>query len=376
MKAIIYKGPRQVDEKTGRVLFEGFAIEERPEPQITNADDVKIKVLGECICGTDINIFATPQKHPCRPEIIFGHEFCGEVVETGNGVKGLKRGDKVIIDPHGPCGYCDACRSGMPELCENVFLTEPGYEGQADAMGVFKDGGLTSYVVVPNKFAYKIAPETPAFKMAVAEPLAGCGYAIEKLKIQAGDSVCILGGGPIGQLFTALAKANGATKIIVSEPVAYRREKALEIGATRAVDPMAEDLKKVVMEETNGRGVDHCIEAVAAMIMECIELVRPAGKVLQYGHDETANPPIRIGEVLKKEVELHGGFLGKYYMEKTARIIESDLLPLDKIVTHVFPYSRYAEALNLARSGECIKICMVPDEIYEESKKEFETYVH
>ena len=335
MKSIIYKGPGE------------FAIEDRPEPFIKNPDDVKIKVLAVAICGTDINIFATPQKHPSRPGIIFGHEFCGQVVDVGSAVTNLKPGDKVIVDPHGPCGYCDACLAGWPERCENLYLTEPGLEGQANGMGVFKDGGLTSYTIIPNKFAYKIADDTPAELMALAEPLECCGYSIEKLNIHVGDTVCVLGAGPIGQLYTALAKANGASKIIVSEPIEYRRKKALEIGATRVVDPNVENIAQVCMEETGGIGVDHCIEAVAAMLMDAIECVRARGKVLQCGHDEITVAPVRVGEVLKKEVEIHGAFLGKYYMAKVARIIESGLLPLDKIVTHTFPIDEYGKAQPL-----------------------------
>lgn len=108
-KAIIYKGPGE------------FAYEERPIPEIVNGDDVKIKVYGCALCGTDVSIFATPQKHPCKEDIIFGHEFCGEVAEVGEQVNNLKVGDKVIIDTHGPCGRCDNCRAGLPEACDAVF---------------------------------------------------------------------------------------------------------------------------------------------------------------------------------------------------------------------------------------------------------------
>jgi threonine dehydrogenase-like Zn-dependent dehydrogenase len=162
-------------------------------------------------------------------------------------------------------------------------------------------------------------------------------------------------------MYAALARANGATKVILSEPIEYRRNKALEIGATRVVDPNKEDIVKVCLEETDGVGVDHCIEAVGALLMECIECVRPRGKVLHCGHDEITRAQIAVGVLLKKEVEIHGVFLGKYYMAKTARIIESGILPLDKIVTHVFPLSRYGEALDLARSGQCIKVVVVPE---------------
>ena len=100
-KAIIYKGPGQ------------FAYEERPIPEIKHAGDVKIKIYGCAICGTDVNIFAIPQKHPCKPDIIFGHEFCGEVAEVGADVTEVKPVDKVIIDPHGPCGHCPRCQAGL-----------------------------------------------------------------------------------------------------------------------------------------------------------------------------------------------------------------------------------------------------------------------
>lgn len=355
MKAIVLK-------PTGNGNAVKFAYEERPKPEIKNEDDVLIKVLGVGICGTDLHILMNPPLHPSNPGIIFGHEFCGQVEAVGSCVKDLNKGDKVIIDPHPPCGYCNNCRSDRPEMCENLFLHGEGIEGQAATRGIFKNGGLTSYAVVPAGSVFKINPDTPFQRMALAEPLACVGYGIEKLKSQVGDTVCILGAGPIGQLFCALAKANGATKVIVSEPHEYRRTKALEIGATRVVNPEKEDLKQVCMEETQGLGVDHCVEAVGQLLMTAIDMVRTGGKVLMFGHDETAAPPIKLGEIVKKEVEIHGCFLGKYYYEKAARIIESNILPLDKIATHVLPLSRYQEGLDLLESGKALKVVIYPEE--------------
>jgi threonine 3-dehydrogenase len=350
MKSIIFKGPGE------------FAFEDRPKPLIKNPDDVLIKVLGVGICGTDLHILRNPPMHPAKPGIIFGHEFCGQVEDIGSAVTGVKRGDKVIVDPHPPCGYCNNCRSNRPEMCENAFLHGEGVEGHAQTHGIFQDGGLASYAVMPTIAVYKVAPETPFQRMALAEPLSCVGYGFEKLKLQAGETVCILGAGPIGSLFTALAKANGATKVIVSEPHQYRREKALACGATRIVNPTKEDLKAICLEETNGLGVDHCIEAIGQFLMAAIDLVRVGGKVLQFGHDETANPPIKLGEIVRKEVEIHGCFLGKYYFEKAARIIESGILPLDEIATHKLPLSRYQEGLDLLRSGKALKVIMYPEE--------------
>ena len=337
-KAIVYKGPGK------------FAYEERPVPEIKNPDDVKIKSYGCAVCGTDVNIFAVPQRHPCKPDIIFGHEFCGEVAEVGSNVKTLKPGDKVVIDPHGPCGECDNCLAGLPEACENV-----------SSRGVFADGGLTEYLVIPKQFCYKVAPETKPELMGVAEPLAGCGCALEKLNVHVGDTACVLGAGPIGLMFTALLKASGCRKIIVSEPIAYRRELALKVGATRAVNPETEDLQAIVKEETDGLGADHCVEAVASMMADCVPLVRPRGKILQFGHDELSKPSFPVAELLKNEIEVYGGYLGKYYMRKVAKIIESGVLPLDQIVTHVIPASRYQEALDLAAGKQCGKIFVAVD---------------
>lgn len=354
MKAIVFKKPGE------------WAYEERPKPEIKNAEDVLLKVLGVGICGTDLHILMDPPMHPAMPNIIFGHEYCAEVVEAGRDVTWLKPGDRVIVDPHPPCGKCFQCISDRPGMCLELLGdfggTIPGSDGHPKTRGIFRDGALTSYTCVPANSAFKINKDTPFEIAALAEPLSCTGYAIEKLNIHPGDTVCVLGAGPIGLLFTALAKASGASKLVVSEPFPYRREKALKCGATRVVNPKEEDIAQVCRDETGGLGVDHCIEAVGAEIVTAIKAVRCEGKVLQFGHDETAHPEIPIAEVLRKELEIHGGFLGKYYFEKTARIIESGILPLREIATHTFPLSRYQEALDLLNRREGIKVVIYPEE--------------
>lgn len=214
---------------------------------------------------------------------------------------------------------------------------------------------------MPKQYCYKVAPETKPELMGVAEPLAGCGCALEKLNIHVGDTACVLGAGPIGLMFVALLKANGCRKIIVSEPIAYRRDLAMQIGATRVVNPEEEDLRAIVKEETDGLGADVAVEAVASMMADCVYLVRPHGKILQFGHDELSRPEFPVAELLKNEIEVYGGYLGKYYMRKVAKIIESGILPLDQIVTHVIPASRYQEALDLAASRQCGKVFVAID---------------
>ncbi len=351
MKSIIFKKPGV------------YAYEDRPVPQIKNPDDVQIKVLGVGICGTDLHVLMDPPKHPAKPDIIFGHEYCGEVVAVGSAVKSLKPGDKVIVDPHPPCGHCENCRSDRPGQCTTLYSQQDTpWPEHGVTRGLFADGALCSYTCVPAQSVYKIDNKTPYQLAALAEPLSCVGYAIEKLKIQAGDTVCVLGAGPMGLLFAAMAKANGATKVIVSEPHEYRREKALKCGATRVVDPTKEDLVKVCLEETNGLGVDHSIEAVGHMLQNAIDVIRPGGKIIMFGHDETARPQIQLADIVRKEAQIYGGFLGKYYFEKTARIIESGILPLEEIVTHTFPLSQYEEGLKLLRAGKALKVVIYPEE--------------
>jgi threonine 3-dehydrogenase len=354
MKSVIFKKPGL------------WAFEERPKPEISNPDDVLLKVLGVGICGTDIHILMDPPMHPAWPDIILGHEYSAEVVDTGSDVTWLKTGDKVIVDPHPPCGKCMHCISDRPGMCMELYGdyggTITGYDDHPKTRGIFRDGALTSYTCVSSNSVFKIKDDTPYEIAALAEPLSCTGYSIEKLDIHPGDSVCVLGAGPIGLLFTSLAKASGAATLIVSEPSEYRRGKAAKCGATRVVDPTKEDIVSICFEETDGIGVDHCIEAVGPEIVTAIMTVRSEGKVLQFGHDETARPQIPVGELLKREVELHGGFLGKYYYEKTARIIENGNLPLSEIVTHKFPLSKFQDALDLLERKEGIKVVVYPEE--------------
>ncbi|MGI6161500.1 MAG: zinc-dependent alcohol dehydrogenase [Christensenellales bacterium] len=351
MKAVIYKQPGI------------WAFEDRPVPKIQQPDDVLLKVLGVGICGTDLHILQLPQLHPAKPDIIFGHEYSAEVIETGSGVDWLMPGDRVVVDPHPPCGCCRHCRSDRPDLCTSLYCQQgTPYAEHGMTRGLFCDGALTSYTCVPAQSIYKVKPDTPYQLAALAEPLSCVGCAIEKLNIQAGDTVCVLGAGPIGLLFTALAKANGAAVVIVSEPHQYRRQKALKCGADVVVDPTSQDLEEICLSYTNGLGVDHCIEAVGQLLMTAITMICPGGKVLMFGHDEEAQPPIRLAEIVRREAQIFGGFLGKYYFEKAARIIESGLLPLTEIVTHTLPLSRYQDALNLLRQGEAVKVVVYPEE--------------
>jgi len=344
-------------------VFEGdgrLVLKERPKPVLKKETDALVKVTGVGICGTDLHILQVPPAHPAKLGITLGHEFTGEIVEVGRQIPDFAPGEAVLIDPHPGCGICRECKKGNTDICIPL-MTSSGEPGHPNTIGIFSDGAMTSYVVVPRQSLYKIDSNVPAHIRALAEPLACVINAVDKLKVQPGDTVLVLGAGPIGLLFTSLLKANGASKIIVSEISEYRRQAAKDCGATIVVNPDTEDLAAVVARETQG-GPKVVVEAVGPLLPQAIELVGTRGTVLQFGHDETVKPEVPVGIMLKKEVRISGAFIGRYSFDRTAKIMESGQLPLERIVSHRLPLSRVNEGIALLRQGKGIKIILSPEE--------------
>ncbi len=343
-------------------VFEGkgrLVLKERARPRITKDRNVLLKVSGVGICGTDLHILQDPPAHPATEGIVLGHEFTGEIVEVDHGVVEFKPGDRVLVDPHPGCGLCMECRSGHPDRCIPLYTSaEPGH---CATIGIFSDGAMTSFVTVPAHSLYRIDPKVPPHIAALAEPLACVFSAAQKLKVQPGDTVVVLGAGPIGLLFTSFFKACGAAKIIVSEISAYRRGVAEECGASLVVDPNQHDLTAIVERETGG-GADIVVEAVGPLLPQAIRLVHSGGKIMQFGHDELARPAIPVAEIVRKEIRIFGAFIGKFSFNKLPAIMESGVLPLEKIVSHRLPISRVHEGLKLLKEGKGIKVILNPED--------------
>jgi threonine dehydrogenase-like Zn-dependent dehydrogenase len=199
----------------------------------------------------------------------------------------------------------------------------------------------------------------PFHLAALAEPLACVLHSVGRMGVKPGDSVVVLGAGPIGCLFITLLKASGASRLIVSEPSAFRAERAMRCGATRVVDPTKENLAAVVAEET-GEGADFVVEAVGPLIVTAMQLVRFAGTILQFGHDELAEPKVPLKDIIKKELTIRGGFIGRYSFTRVARILESGTLPLEQIVTHRLPLADVHKGLELLRKQLALKVVIEP----------------
>lgn len=337
MQAIVFK-------ETGK-----WVKENRSVPQITSDDGILVKVLAASICGTDLHILSVPPGYEATPDIILGHEFVGEVIEVGSKVKTFAVGDRLICDNNLQCGVCTPCREGNYNVCENV-----------EAMGVQIDGVFCQYAVIPESSAVKISKDVPLERAIFAEPLNCVMGAVKKLKVMPGDSVLILGGGPIGMYFAGILKASGAGKVIVSEVSEFRAEYALKSGADRVINPAKENLHEEIMKETENLGTDIVIDAVGVLVNDAIKCVKPAGQVLLFGLNASSSQTICQTEITRKGITIMGSFIGCNTLRATAKLIESGLVNFDHLVTHRLPLDEFETGLEAMRSGKAFEVILYP----------------
>jgi len=332
-------------------VFEGegrLAIKDAPRPKVRRGDEVLIKVLACGVCGTDLHILSVPPGHPATPGVILGHEYTGEVVDVGDEVSNVRPGDRVVVDPNVTCGYCRYCQAGMRHMCSNMTT-----------LGIFIDGGFAPYNVAPAGAVYPIDSSVPPHLAAFAEILACIANGARKVMVQPGDSVVILGAGPAGLLFTQVAKAAGAGTLIVVETSPFRRRFALESGADIAVDPREVDLKEIVMEKTRV-GADVVVDAVGSLFGTALPLVRRQGKVLLFGMDQTSTTPIRQVDITRNEIQVIGSYIADFTFPAAIKMIESGVLPLEKLITHRLPVGELQTGLDALKNREAIKIIVDP----------------
>lgn len=236
---------------------------------------VLLRILRAGICGTDLSILGG--KHPrAKAPLVMGHELAAEVVALGDSVEedetaGLKNGSIVTIEPIISCGECVACKSGFPHVCSTLKL-----------YGIDVPGGMAEYMTVT---ADRILPARQGMDpdlVVMAEPLAVAVHAVRTSGIRYGDSVCVIGGGPIGLLIALVARQTTPQEIIVSEPQESRRKVAAALGLT-VVNPIETPLEEVIVEKTAGRGADICFESAGSQqaINSSTKVLRPRGTLVQ-----------------------------------------------------------------------------------------------
>lgn len=326
-----------------------YEVTKRPIPVIEYGDQVLAKILAASICGSDIHILNDPPGINANPGIILGHECIAEVVEIGSRVTAFQPGDHVIIDNNLPCGTCRFCKEGKNNLCMNMT-----------SMGVHVDGVFSQYAIFPQSAAFKISKDILIDDAIFAEPLNCVMGAMKKLKIMPGDTVLILGGGPIGLYFTAIMKACGAGTVLVSEVSPLRANHAITNGADRVINPRNEDLVQAVLDNTDGLGADIVIDAVGVLFPEALTTVKSGGAILLFGMNAQAKQTISQYDITAHGITVYGNFIGHNTLCNVANLLESKRIDFKSMITHRLPLVKFGEGLEAMRKGEALEVVLYP----------------
>ena len=345
MRAVILSGPNQ------------FAPGELAKPAIGN-DEILLEMKATAICGTDIRILEGTKTKGVRYPSVIGHEICGIISEIGDCVEGFEVGDKVAIANVIPCHSCNSCLSGRENACLN-----------REAIGYEYDGGFEEYIRIPANCiksgnVIKLPDYVSYAEGALIEPLACCLRGIKNANVGLNDTVLIVGAGPIGLMHLQLCKSAGAKKVIISEPIVSRREKAKKLGADIVVDPSCNDLAKIVMDQTNGLGADVIIMAIGvpALVNPTLKLCRKGGTVnLFAGFAGSGESKIEVNTIHYNELNVNGSTAYKRldYFEAADLVIQKKI-DLREIVTHTFKIENFQTAYEVCKSGEGLKVIIQP----------------
>lgn len=335
MKAAIFEKPNVVNVREKRV------------PKIGKSDLlVEISYCG--VCGTDVHIYEGQVPFVKYP-LIGGHEFSGKVKSIGSEVNTFSNGDRITVNPNLSCkdksfkedDYCYYCKKDRPHFCTNW-----------EALGVTKNGGFAEYVVCPSTAVVKI-PEVVSLKNALfMEPIACCIHGLNRLKIQALDTILIIGAGPIGLLMVSLIKSIYGSTVIVSEPNSSRRNLASNIGADVVIDPIKHSLSDVVYDETEKQGVDISIEAVGSprAAIEAIKLLNKGGQSLIFGVSPPEESiPLRLFELYKKEISLFGSYTNPHENQEAMKLLQNNIIDPSKLITHELSLEKLEKGILLMK---------------------------
>lgn len=329
----------------------GMEYKEVPVPK-TGLRDVLIKVKVASICGTDVHIFDWTRwaQHRFTPPRIIGHEFMGNVAKIGEEVTRVKIGDQVSAESHLTCGDCYQCNNGYSEVCRNFKL-----------LGVDHDGTFAEFLVLPEHVLWKNDQKIPDEWATIQEP---CGNAVDTVLAEdvAAKTVLILGAGPIGLFATGIARACGASLIIVSDPNNYRLAISKKMGAHIAINPRRQDVTQVVMEATKNNGVDVVLEFSGnnQALNQGLKAITHGGRISILGiYERRVNIDLNK-DVIFKKIRIYGITGRKIFStwHKTSRFLSAGLVDPTPVITHRFPLKDYEKGMKLMKDGKCGKVIL------------------
>lgn len=316
-----------------------MVIEERPVPCINSANEVLIKVKAGGICGSDIHIYHGASPVATYPRVI-GHEIVGEIVETGTGVSGFTKGDRVIIDPVINCGTCYQCCTGRRNVCSNLKVRS-----------VHVDGGYQEYQVVPQESIY-LLPEQLSWEEAVMiEPFTIAEQVCSRAALTKEDKVFIIGAGPVGLSILKMVKLHRAT-CFISDVMEYKLALAKMYGADAVINAGTTNTKEAIFDLTEGNGATVVIDAACtvASFEQALTFVCAAGRVITLGFDKSPSP-INQFSITAREIDVRGSRLHNNKFPVVIDYFKTGRLQVKDMITHRFPFTQIHDALKLVEDS-------------------------
>ena len=316
-------------------------IEDAPIPD-PGPDEVLLRIASVGTCGSDVHYYvegAIGDQIVTDP-ITMGHEFSAWIVEKGEDVEAdLEAGQLVAVEPAIPCGECEYCLHGHPNLCPNVeFCGTPPI-----------DGVFAEYAVMPAENCFPLPEGFTPDEGALLEPLGIAIHTVDLAHLKAGQTVAILGAGPIGLLTAAVARAAGAGEIFMTEPQARRREFALDYVADAVYNPDEENVVAAIMGATDGRGVDVAFEAAGAQETpdQAGRVTRPGGKVVMVGIPSEDRMLMTASVVRRKGLTIKMVRRMKHTYPRAIRMVDRGMVDVEALATHTFSLEEIREAFKL-----------------------------
>jgi L-iditol 2-dehydrogenase len=343
VKAARLYGPRQLQ------------IDEVPAPR-AGAGQVLVRVDAVGLCGSDVHYYCDGHIGPsvASEPLVLGHEFAGTVEAIGPGVEGLREGQSVAVDPAIPCGVCELCVEGHPNLCPSVrFAGTPPI-----------DGALRELLAWPARQVIPLPMGMSPAVGAALETLGVCVHAINLGQVRLADRVAILGAGPIGLLLVRLARLSGAVEVFVTDSNPSRLPAARVMGADATIDVNQDDPVAAILRLTGGRGVNVTFEAAGALEtpQQGVDILRPGGTLVIVGICPDDRIPLTATAPRRKGVTIKLSRRMKHVYPRTIALVEHGLVDLDQIISHHYPLDRTAEAFERLTepATDALKIIVEP----------------
>jgi len=312
-----------------------------PRPGPPAPGEVLVKVATVGICGSDHHYYNEGAIGGAIVDegMIMGHEFSGWIAEIGSGVEHLQVGQLVAVEPAISCGTCEFCLRGHPNICPNVLFC-----GSPDHVGAMAD-----YIRMPAETCFPLPEDMTPVEGAMLEPLGVAIHSVDLAHLKVGETVAVLGAGPIGLFTAAVARLAGAGAVYMTEPVATRRAFALEYAADAVFDPSSQDVVDAILRATAGRGVDVAFEAAGASETpdQAAKVTAPGGKVVVVGIPNDNTMTMTASVVRRKGLTIKVVRRMKHTYPRAIELVHSGSVDAARLATHLFPLDAVSSAFEV-----------------------------